>query len=86
LEIEWSKIFHAPQVEKLVPVYNKTEVLGLQTFPRINSQDGQEMVVAWRRYGKISSRFREYQTFCSTQNSGGKKIWILNTAMWRCNG
>jgi len=60
LEIEWSKICRAPQVEKLVPVYNKTEVLGLQTFTRINSQDGQEMVVAWRRYEKISSSFQEY--------------------------
>jgi hypothetical protein len=45
---------------KLVPVYDKTEVLGLQTFPGINSQDGLEMVVAWRRYGKISTSFREY--------------------------
>ena len=31
-QVEWSEICRAPQVERLVPVYHKTDVLGLQTF------------------------------------------------------
>jgi hypothetical protein len=30
LEVEWGEIWRAPQVETLVPVYYKTDVLGLQ--------------------------------------------------------
>ena len=81
LETDWSKICRAPQVEKLVLLYDKTDVLGLPTFPRINLQDGQKMVVAWRRYGKISSSFRKYQTFCSTKNSEKKNLYLEY-----CNG
>jgi len=86
LVIDWSKTCRSPQMEKFVPLYSKTDVLVLPTFARINLQDGQKMVVAWRRYGKISSSFQEYRTFCSTQNSEKKKFWILNTAMGRWNG
>jgi hypothetical protein len=34
LEVEWEENCRAPQVERLVPVYHKTDVLGLQTFLR----------------------------------------------------
>ena len=34
LEIEWEQSDCEPQVERVVPVYNKTDVLGLQTFLR----------------------------------------------------
>jgi len=30
LEVEWGEIWGAPQMERLIPVYNKTDVLGLQ--------------------------------------------------------
>jgi hypothetical protein len=32
LEVEWEENCLEPQLERVVPVYNKTEVLGLQTF------------------------------------------------------
>lgn len=32
LEVEWDETCCVPQVDRLVPVYNKTDVLGLQTF------------------------------------------------------
>ena len=32
LEAEWEESCCVPQVERLVPVYHKTEVLGLKTF------------------------------------------------------
>jgi len=34
LEVEWEESDCEPQVERVVPVYNKTDVLGLQTFLR----------------------------------------------------
>jgi hypothetical protein len=34
LEVEWEENCCASQVERLVPVYHKTDVLGLQTFLR----------------------------------------------------
>jgi hypothetical protein len=34
LEVEWEESSWEPQVERIVPVYNKTNVLGLQTFLR----------------------------------------------------
>jgi len=40
----------AQQVERLVPVYHKTDVLSLQTFLRDKFARWQEIVVAWRRY------------------------------------
>jgi len=32
LEVDWEENYSAPQGERVVPVYNKTDVLGLQTF------------------------------------------------------
>jgi hypothetical protein len=34
LEVEWAESGCEPQVERVVPVYNKTDVLGLQNFLR----------------------------------------------------
>ena len=34
LEVEWEDTCTEPQVERVVPVYNKTDVSGLQTFLR----------------------------------------------------
>jgi len=34
LEVEWEDKYTEPQVERVVPVYNKTDVAGLQTFLR----------------------------------------------------
>jgi hypothetical protein len=36
LEVEWNKNCREPKVEKIVPVYHKTDVLGLQAFLREN--------------------------------------------------
>ena len=32
LEVKWNDTYTKPQVERLVPVYNKTDIIGLQTF------------------------------------------------------
>ena len=42
-----------PQAERLVPVYHKTNVLGLHNFLRDESHHGQVMVVAWRIFGNV---------------------------------
>jgi hypothetical protein len=34
LEVEWDEICREPQVERIVPLYHKTDVLGLQAFLR----------------------------------------------------
>jgi hypothetical protein len=34
LEVEWNEIFQEPKVERIVPVYHKTDVLSLQGFLR----------------------------------------------------
>jgi len=36
LEVEWEDTCTEPQVERVIPVYNKTDVSGLQTFLRDN--------------------------------------------------
>jgi hypothetical protein len=45
LEVKWKDICNKPQVERLVPVYNKTNITGLQTFLR-------DKFVAWASNGK----------------------------------
>jgi len=32
LEVEWDEICWEPQIERIVPVYHKTDVLGSQAF------------------------------------------------------
>jgi hypothetical protein len=56
LEVEWEENCCVPQIERLVSVYHKTDVLGLQTHLRDKFGKWAKMVVAWRRYGKISRK------------------------------
>jgi hypothetical protein len=51
LEIEWEDDFSEPQVERVVPVYNKTDVLGLQTFLR-------EKFAVWTNNGSSVEEIR----------------------------
>jgi hypothetical protein len=34
LEVEWEENAFVPQLERVIPMYNRTDVLGLQTFLR----------------------------------------------------
>jgi hypothetical protein len=52
LEVEWSEICSTSQVERLVPVYNKTDVLGLQTFLR-------DKFARWAGNGSCVEQIRE---------------------------
>jgi len=45
LEVEWEDTCTEPQVERVVPVYNKTDVSGLQTFLR-------DKFIVWASNGK----------------------------------
>jgi hypothetical protein len=71
LEVEWEDTCTEPHVERVVPVYNKTDVSGLQTFLR-------DKVVVWASNGsnveEIGNNLkkysiREYRTFCASQNT-----------------
>jgi hypothetical protein len=45
-----------PQIEKLVPVYQKQMFQAYKPSSGINLEYGQAMVIAWRRYGIISRK------------------------------
>jgi hypothetical protein len=45
LEVKWKDICNKPQVQRLVPVYNKTDITGLKTFLR-------DKFVAWASNSK----------------------------------
>ena len=57
--MEWEENCCAPQVESLVPVYQKTEVLGLQTFLRdkfgIWASNGSCVEEIWSNFKEILS-------------------------------
>jgi hypothetical protein len=59
LEVEWEASCCAPQVERSVPVYHKTDVLGLQTFPRvkfgIGASNGSCVEEIWTNFKDIVS-------------------------------
>jgi len=40
-------------------VYNKTDILDLQSSSALNSQDGLLKATAWRRYGIISKIYNK---------------------------
>jgi hypothetical protein len=40
LEVEWDEIFQEPKVERIIPVYHKTDVSGLQAL-------------LWEKYQKL---------------------------------
>jgi hypothetical protein len=52
LKVEWSEICRAPQVERLVLVYHKTDVLVLPTFFR-------NKFVRWAGNGNCVEEIRE---------------------------
>ena len=54
LEVEWEQCGCEPQVESVVPMYNKTDVLGLQTFLRDKFAVWASNGSCVRRYGIIS--------------------------------
>jgi hypothetical protein len=54
LEVEWEDTCREPHVERVVPVYNKTDVSGLQIFLRDKYAVWVSKAAAWRRYGIIS--------------------------------
>jgi len=70
LEVEWEDTCTEPQVERVVPVYNKTDVSGLQTFLRdkfvVWSSDGTNVQEIWNNLKNIVyesiERFVPYKT------------------------
>jgi hypothetical protein len=54
LEVEWEDTCSEPQVERAIPVHNKTDVSGLQNFLRDKFVVWQTTAAAWRRYGIIT--------------------------------
>jgi hypothetical protein len=57
LEVEWEDDCCEPQVERVVPVYNKTDVLGLQNFLRdkfaVWGSNGSSVEEIWNNYKNI---------------------------------
>jgi len=51
VEVEREDTCSKPQVESVVPVYNKTDVSGLQTFPRdkfiVSASNGSSVEEIW---------------------------------------
>jgi len=57
LEVEWEDWCREPHVERIVPVYNKTDVSGLQTFLRnkfvVWASNGNSVEEIWNNFKKI---------------------------------
>jgi len=57
LEVEWEEICREPKVERIVPVYNKTDVLGLLAFLRekfnLWAGNGSCVEKVWKSYRDI---------------------------------
>ena len=57
LEVEWDELGREPKAERIVPVYHKTDVLGLQTFLRekfnLWTGNGSCVEEIWTRYKEI---------------------------------
>jgi hypothetical protein len=57
LEVDWEGSFFEPQLEGVIPVYNKTDVLGLQTFLRDRFADwasnGSSTELIWNNFKNI---------------------------------
>jgi len=71
LEVEWEDTCNEPQVERVVLVYNKTDVSRLQTFLHDIFVDwasnGSNVEEIWNNFKKYS--IQEYRTFCASQNT-----------------
>jgi hypothetical protein len=63
LEVVWEESGCVPQVERVVPVYNKTDVLGLQTFLRdkfaVWASNGSCVEEIWNNFKNIVYEFIE---------------------------
>jgi hypothetical protein len=85
LEVEWEDTCSEPQVERIVPVYNKTDVLGLQTFLcdkfAVWVSNGSSVEEIWNNYMNIVydsiERFVPHKMF--------RKIRTLNITTRRLN-
>ena len=57
MEVEWGENCREHQVERLVPVYHKTKVTGLQSFLRDKfaawASNGSCMEEIWKRFKEI---------------------------------
>ena len=57
MEVEWGEECHKPQAERLVPVYHKTNVSGLQSFLRDKfpswASNGSCVEDIWKRFKEI---------------------------------
>jgi hypothetical protein len=57
LKADWEGSFFEPQLERVIPVYNKTDVLGLQTFLRDGFADwasnGSSVEQIWNNFKNI---------------------------------
>ena len=57
LEVQWEDTCTEPQVERIVPVYNKTDVSGLQTFLRnkfvVWTSNGSSVEEIWNNFKNI---------------------------------
>jgi len=70
LEVEWEDTCTEPQVERVVPVYNKTDVSGLQIFLRdkfvVWASNGSNVEEIWNNFKNIVyesiERFVPYKT------------------------
>jgi hypothetical protein len=57
LEVEWEECYRRPQIERLVPVYHKADVIGLQTFLRDNMAiwaiNGRSVEEVWNNFKNV---------------------------------
>ena len=80
LEVEWDEIFREPKVERIVPVYHKTDVLSLQTFLRktfyLWAGNGSCMEDIWKSYKDvIFESIKRYNSFI--QQSVSRQVQCL---------
>jgi hypothetical protein len=63
LEVEWAESGCEPQVERVVPVYNKTDVVGLQNFLRnkfaVWASNGSCVEEIWNNFKNILYEYIE---------------------------
>ena len=70
LEIDWEEKFFEHQLERAIPVYNRTDVLGLQTYLRdrfaVWASNGSSVKQIWNNFKNIVhesvERFLSYKT------------------------
>jgi len=83
LEVEWEENCCVPQVEKLVPVYHKTDGLGLQTLRDkygIWASNGGSVEEIWNNFKEISESIERF-----VPHKIVKKTRTLNTTARKLN-